>query len=378
MSIIVTSPNFFFDSGNFLAPVAQALSQQSHKNPVYVVSNHPKPNWFDSCFAGSNVNFIHEYGRQNGNIIASITANYQGATTHDVMVLASTNEDLQMGKNGRALIIAAGWTLQRAIASLGIKISSAQELVDMIDIVTAWSGKWWFEGNGNTYAIKVLSDLSGFNQPAAQTQFASGLTNTVKNGGTSLNALLAITSRSLLKDGIEDVENLVWGVYPSSSSCNTDSEVLSDFTHRLRSSVSRVRYAQRGEPLFIRHTPSLKRSKSPGTNRLDPENQVTTLHLNPFYKEKDRLIGKNVIVIDDCTTYGASFGVAAALLRAAGAASVTGLALGKFGNQLHNFNISINSDPFQPVLPGAFTSQPPQFIYGTTYNVNQLQLRNIL
>jgi len=378
MSIIATSPNFFFDRGNFLTPVAQALALQSQQNPVYVISNHAKPTWFDSCFLGSNVKFVQEYGRQNGNIIHSITANHQGATTHDVMVLASNNEDLQMGKNGRALIIAAGWSHHSSITSLGIKITSAQELVSMIDIVTAWSGKWWFEGSGSTYAIKVLSDLSGFNQPAAQTQLARELTNTVKNGGARLNALLAITARSLLKDGIENVDNTVWGVYPSSTSSNTDNEVLSDFTHRLRSSVSRVRYAKRGEPLFVRHTPSLKRSKSPGSNRLDPSNQVATLHLNPFYKDKGRLIGKNVIVIDDCTTYGASFGVAAAFLRAAGAASVTGLALGKFGNQLHNFSISINSDPFQPVLPAAFTYAPAHFINGTTYNVNQSQLRNIL
>lgn len=40
------------------------------------------------------------------------------------------------------------------------------------------------------------------------------------------------------------------------------------------------------------------------------------MHLNPFYKDHQRLVGKNVIVVDDCTTYGVSFGVASALLRA--------------------------------------------------------------
>ena len=43
-------------------------------------------------------------------------------------------------------------------------------------------------------------------------------------------------------------------------SANNDSEVLSDFTHRLRTTVSRVRFAERNQPLFIRHAHSIKRS----------------------------------------------------------------------------------------------------------------------
>src|SRR5690554_4620316 len=378
MSIIVTSPSFFFDNGNPLVPVIQALAQLSQKNPVYVVSNHAEPDWFDKCFAGSNVSFMRGYGRQSGNIIDLITTTHHGATSHDVMVLASNKVDLQMGKNGKALLIAAGWAQHPAITDLGIKVSSAQELVDMIDIATAWTGKWWFSGSGGSYDIKALSDLSGFYQSAAQTQFAKDLTDTVKNGGAKLNALLAITSRSLLKDGVENVGDLVWGVYPSSSSNNLDDEILSDFTHRVRTSVSRVRYAKRGEPLFIRHTHSVKRSQSPSSNRFDPSNQVMTLHLNPFYKTKGRLKGKNVYIIDDCTTYGASFGVASAFLKAAGAASVTGIALGKFGNQLHEFNISINSDPFQPVPHDEFSFTQPQILNGTNHPGNQEQLRSIL
>jgi hypothetical protein len=53
--------------------------------------------------------------------------------------------------------------------------------------------------------------------------------------------------------------------------------------------------------------------------------------------------------VDDCTTYGVSFGVAAALLKAAGVASVTGVALGKFGNQLSEYGIQITGDPFAPL-----------------------------
>lgn len=140
---------------------------------------------------------------------------------------------------------------------------------------------------------------------------------------------------------------LFWGVYPSSSSANDDSEVLSDFVQRLRTSASSVHFARRGEPLFIRHTNSIKRSTSFGGDRTDPGNQIETLHLNPVYRSQ--LKGRNVLVVDDCTTYGVSFAVAAAFLYAAGASHVIGIALGKFGNRLTHSTIEISSDPFKAV-----------------------------
>lgn len=48
-------------------------------------------------------------------------------------------------------------------------------------------------------------------------------------------------------------------------------------------------------------------------------------------------------------TYGTSFGVAAALLKAAGAASITCIALGKFGNQDKSYDISITGIPGAPL-----------------------------
>ena len=140
----------------------------------------------------------------------------------------------------------------------------------------------------------------------------------------------------------------------SVSSRNDDTEVLSDFTHRLRTTVSRAQMSRRGEPLFIRHKPSAKRSAGSGGDRTDPTDQLLTLHLNPYYRDKSRLKGKRVIVLDDCTTYGVSFGVAAALLRKAGAQAVTGVALGKFGNQLRHYEIDILSDPFLPLATTSF------------------------
>lgn len=377
MSIILTSPKILFRHGTFLSDIRDELCVQSTLMPVYVVSNHEKPHWFDVQFEGSNVCFIRELGRQKGDIVRKIAFDHS-VDPQDLICLAATPEDLQMGKNGGALLIAAGWATKTMITNFGIMINTSLEMKNIIDRISAWDGRWWFDGEVGGYQVKSLSDLSGYNKSSAQVDFSKEITQTVKSGGVKLNALLAIMSRSLLKDGIDSEKNLVWGVYPSANSSNNDTEILSDFTHRLRTVVSRVRYAERGEPLFIRHSPSIKRSRNPGSNRLNPDNQIETLHINPFYQKMDRLIGKNVILIDDCTTYGVSFGVAAAFLKAAGVATVRGIALGKFGSQLREYNITITGNPFQPISPEDFTARSPSMMQGGVHQGNQQHLINVL
>lgn len=346
-------------------------------HPVGLISNHTKPDWFDEKFAKSGVQFMQTNARQTGEIVSSNSEKFE-LNPFDVLVLATKDEDVQMGKNGKALLIAGGWSDAPQVVGLGIRVDSATEFQEVIDLTAGWSGQWWFAGDSPGYRVRALSDLSGYGKPITQQDFAQRLTNTVKNGGSRLNALLAVTARSLLMDGAASAKDLVWGVYPSSSSDNDDTEILSDFTHRLRTTVSRVRFSKRHEPLFIRHTPSPKRSSGGGGDRTDPTSQILTIHLNPFYRESSRLVGKNVIVIDDCATYGVSFGVASAFLLKAGAASVTGVALGKFGNQLRYYEIDISSDPFKPIVAGGFAFATPAGFPGTSSAVTQQVLQQLI
>ncbi len=83
-------------------------------------------------------------------------------------------------------------------------------------------------------------------------------------------------------------------------------------------------------------------------------------------------------MIDDVTTYGVSFGVAAAFLRKAGAASVTGVGLGKFGNQLRYYEIDVNTDPYKPVVAGGFTVGAPAWMPGATSAVAQQVLLTLI
>lgn len=92
--------------------------------------------------------------------------------------------------------------------------------------------------------------------------------------------------------------------------------------------------------MFFRYKPSTKRSSvGVGVDRLKPTEKIESIYLNPQYRHK--IVNRNVIVIDDCTTHGVSFGVAAVFLRKAGAKSVTCITLGKFGRSLRGYRIEI-------------------------------------
>jgi hypothetical protein len=380
MLIVLTSPDALLRHGALDQGLVDVLKQaRAAGNPTALVSNHAQPHWFDTAFGGSGVQFIQERGRQGGEIV-TLNAKKFSLEPFDALVLATKAVDVQMGKNGGALLVAGEWSLDPQVAALGVRITSAADLKQIIDLTAAWPGKWWFSADASHYNVRALSDLSTkkYGLTGAQQAFAMALTSTVKNGGAKLNALLAVTARSLLMEGFGTKKDLVWGVYPSSKSSNDDTEVLSDFTHRLRTTVSRVRLAKKGEPLFIRHTPSSKRSAGGSGDRTNPSEQILTIHLNPYYAESGRLVGKHIVVIDDCTTYGVSFGVAAAFLRAADAASVTGIALGKFGSQIRYYEIDIACDPFKPVSAAKFKTVSSGAMAGATNSGAQSGLQNLI
>lgn len=376
MLIVLASPDALVQKGALYPDLVTVLKDASTaKHPVGVVSNHTEPAWFAGAFAGSSVQFLHQPGRQNGTIVAD---NAKGLGLHpfDALVLAVNDADLRMGKNGGAILVAAGWSTDAKVKTLGIQVHSPKQLAEVISLTNGWTGNWWFSASGPLYEVRALTDLSGYNKPLDQAEFAAKLTITVKNGDARLLSLLTVTSRSLLIDGEGTQDSLLWGVYPSSNSANDDTEVLSGFVHGLRTTVSRAHLCKRGAPLFIRHKPSAKRSKGGGGDRTDPTDQLLSLHINPAYKAGIK--GKNVMVLDDCTTYGVSFGVAAALLRKAGAKSVTGVALGKFGNQLRQYDIEILGDPFKPLSATDFKLKTVAWFPGTTNSISQKVLQSLI
>jgi len=374
--MILTSPDVVAPAGTVYRPIVDALKKQKAAgNPVAVVSNHPAPPWFAAAFAGSSVQFLQEIGRQDGKIIAA-NAQRMNLPAQDTIVLAANQADMRMGKNGDAVLIAANWCADSYVRTLGIDVLDAKEFEEALALCDGWNAAWWYEGNQPHYAVRALADLSSKNATSPQRDFSAKITAVVKGGGPQLKSMLVTACRSLLASGFQHGDTL-WSVYPSSRVTSGDSEVLSNFTHRLRTTVSNMRLARVDEPLFLRHTRSTKRSAGASwVPRTDPSEQLLTIHLNPRYRKNIK--GRHVIVVDDVTTYGLSFGVAAALLRRAGAAQVTGIALGKFGNPIKYYEIDVSGDVFAPLQAGSFSVKLEQPFGGTSNPLAQNTLRSLL
>lgn len=347
MLALIVSPMALREGDKISRKIVDVLAAiRGQGTPVFVVTNQGLPEKVIEHLKNTGISYFPTAARQKGHPVREI-AQSLNIKPHDVLVLAVNEADMQMAKTGGAILIEGAWSKEKRVAGLGMKVDSLDQLREVIDVTRGWTSQWWYKGVGSSYDVRALVDLSSNRYVSNdQAAFAKKVTNTAKQGGARLTALLAITCRSLKMDGVLEGQ-LFWGVYPSSASTNADAEVLSDFVQRLRTAASGVHFAKRGDPLFIRHAKSIKRSTANVDDRTDPENQILTLHLNPNYKSQ--LKGRNVIVVDDCTTYGVSFAVAAAFLYAAGAKKVTGIALGKFGNRLEHATIKILSSPFAPV-----------------------------
>ncbi|QUE90448.1 hypothetical protein [Pseudomonas sp. SCA2728.1_7] len=376
MLVLIASPSSLLDiSLNVNQAVVGAMTEIAKNNPVIIVSNKPQPDWFDTAFNGSNVKFQQVMGRQSGQYLKDISKSNNVATSN-FLCLTASDEDYMMGKNGQAILIAAGWSNNAKARELGIQVADASELREVFELTNNWPGSWWFSGSGPNYGVRALADLSSYGAGTTQVLFSQKVTAAVKQGGGPLNALLAITSRSLLHEWGGEKKGVFFSVFPSSNPANYNNEVLTDFTHRLRTTVSRVRFESRDEPLFVRHSPSPKRSHGQGGDRTDPTSQIITLHLNPRYATNIK--GKDVILIDDCTTYGLSFGVAAAFLKAAGAASMTGIALGKFGSRLEHYEIILSGNPYKPLKSTDFKLVTHNSLLGTTASSAQNILHKLI
>jgi hypothetical protein len=121
--ILLMSPAALILKGSAPDPKLIALMKKIRgSHPVGLISNGEEPNWFASAFKDSNVQFIREPGRQNGEIVSRNAKKFK-LNSFDVIVLATKSEDVQMGKNGGAVLIGAGWSADPRVQDLGIGVS---------------------------------------------------------------------------------------------------------------------------------------------------------------------------------------------------------------------------------------------------------------
>lgn len=134
-----------------------------------------------------------------------------------------------------------------------------------------------------------------------------------------------------------------WSTYPPHSQGNSYNRTLAKMI-KVATQESRRHYCD----LFTRHTESKDSGKSRfyGTN-VDFINQISTVHLNPAFK--DRIKDKRILVIDDFVTKGYSAECARNLLYQAGAKAVLIVGCGKYGSAYIETTIEEIFDPYKPI-----------------------------
>lgn len=295
-----------------------------------------------------------------------------------IVVLAANEADFRTAVNTKLLFIGAGYAKNylnedSKAYKYGLQVQTVDELAEFFDRFLNVENPWY-------YRLDVSDDFAVYSLTSSNTM-----------GNKSHDAVtLSNKFRQCLKQGnertrgafisyfivgiyniVKEVENIdYWGVYPSSRvEQNSDLEYFKE----LARTTFKVR---KNDPLFIRHTKSVKRNEYRG-NRVDfgCENQFETMIINPAYKGK--LAGKTVGVIDDFTTFGTSAETVRALLEKEGVAKVVFITLGKFGRDYYKYSYQIEGDVYSPGYTFTRTAEP-RLLRGSTNSASDTVFVNCL
>lgn len=342
---------------------------------VVLVSNHAEPPWLQPHF-GDTVRFWQRARRQDGTIVPEIIAEnkarYPDIRVSDFVVVGAVDEDMMMAVHGRVLLVRANWAtpLGEKMQQYGVPFDQPAALPRVVDLLGDQQ-PWYFTYASPDFEAYALTNAGTYRETDPDiVALAADLREHLKFGDRiAPGVLLHLLSSVYATDSIFGAE--IWGYYPGSESQNDDTELMALLTRLVREPLNR-RSAKRGQPLLVRHLPAQKRHLV-GGDRADPTGQLVTLHLNPAYRGKIK--GKVVAIVDDFLTYGCSFGVAAALLRAAGAKKVIAIAMGKFGHRAALYDIEVTGDPFAPLERTDFVSRGSRGLGGTHVDAAQKEFK---
>jgi len=348
VKLILVSANVLWDkkANTPYEHVRTALQTVANRgNVIFLVSSHEEPSWLKKYFPFVRFQSCSFKTRQSGEIVQAIlNANAKNDLKHsDVIVLGSCNADLFMAANSRTLLVRCDWVpLEDRIRNYGLPLREPNGISKLIEILRD-KEPWYFHWETENMEVFSLINAGTIGElDSGIIKLKEKLKSCLKDGKIqNRNEFIAYLLSSLYAtNSIRLVD--VWGWYPSSVIRNEDNEVMKEFCRLARTTFGRKTKG----PLFVRHQAASKRHFQKD-NRMDPTEQIQTVHINPAYR--DLLKGKTVAVLDDYLTYGLSFGVASAMLFTAGVNKVIGIAMGKFGHCAQMYNIQIDDDVYSPI-----------------------------
>jgi hypothetical protein len=246
---------------------------------------------------------------------------------HEIIWLGDSDQDMRSAVNGSVIYMHAGWSGSEY--RYGVLMREPRRLPVIVARCLAKASDWYWtlntsDGDARKVRVRALMDPECGGTPGLR----AGLKEMLKQRDqippfgpitTVFFHLLGSIYSSRLH-----TETDVWTIYPGRA--GRLSRVLGPFAEEA-SRLFRDRYVP---DLLVRH--AVARDSGLGRYKgeeIDFLNQINTVHLNA--EQKQRILGRRILVIDDFCTEGHSFECARNLLLAAGAASVTSVAVVKYG-----------------------------------------------
>ncbi len=331
----------------------ESIKSLAEDNVFVAVSDAPKPQWFDEkCgkpLLFCNAPALGSGSRKSGKFVDKLlTLNAGRLQKSQIVMLGFTENDIPMYANSKSVLIRCDWRTDICARirdlNYGIPCALPSELGRILVLLDE-QNPWYYTAADPAYDTYVLTNgatRAGHDEELKV--LASRLQDCLKRGNPTYRQEFMIHLLSSLYATTAFQSASTWTYYPSSHSDNTGKEIIAEFVEIARTTF---KARKKPDPLIIRHKPTAARHTSAQNGRMDPREQVESIHLHPSYK--GTLAGKTVVIFDDYTTYGLSFSVAAAFLKKAGAAKVLAVAAGKFPRTPYIHEIEIGSDPFAPV-----------------------------
>ncbi len=351
-------------TGKVDSDFAAFIAANRSKHWFVAVSNNPKPDWFEREF-GANVVFqmcnrTNGGPRQTGGVVQGLLDANQAKHNlqkSQVVIFGYGELDVPMYANSQSVLVRCDWRsdVHPKIRPYGIPCPEIGLLPHILTLLNE-EHPWHFTHTHSLYDTYCLTNAATRKGSDAELKaLAEKLQGCLKAGDPKnrWDFMVHLLSSLYATPIFRTVD--LWGYYPSAASKNEGKEVIADFAEIARTTFKR---RKKDHPLIIRHTPTYSRHRGPQSDRDDPAQQIETIHLHPDYK--GALSGKTVAVLDDYTTHGVSFSVAAAFLRKAGVAKVVAIAIGKFPRTSYVQEIQLGSDPFAPVTKFQVVRRTPQ------------------
>jgi len=281
-----------------------------------------------------------------------------GLAKNELAWFGDSKWDMLSAVNAKIIYFNADWS--NPDYPYGISITTPGRFAVILREFFNKDMNWFWElstqdANSRPFIIRAIMDASG----AGIQSLRSDLLNFLKYGGNPSVGPFKVRDFIMLHlIGSIYAEGLffgtdTWTIYPGH--VGGPNKAISPFI-LLAARLFRERYI---EDLLIRHTPSADSGQTrSGGLSVGFSNQINTVCLNR--QHQSRIEGKNIIVVDDFTTYGWSFECARNLLYEAGAHHVTCVTIGKYGSTHYVVRPAIGYkwDPYSPCK-----HQPSSFIW---------------